>query len=89
MHDFDRLAHDTSEPTTDPAPAWSRGQLRDLGVTTDLMTAARLLGIGRTKAYQLARDGTFPVPVVRIGRTYHLAVAPLIELLGLDKEPRG
>ena len=89
MHDLDRPSLDTPDSTTtELAPAWSREQLRELGVTTDLMTAARILGVGRTKAYQLARNGTFPVPVVRIGRTYHLAVAPLMELLGLDKEPR-
>ena len=30
-------------------------------------TAARALGIGRTKAHQLARAGQFPVPVLRLG----------------------
>ncbi len=52
------------------------------------MTAARMLGIGRTTAYKLARAGNFPVPAVRVGRGYRIAVAPLVELVGLDKEPR-
>jgi excisionase family DNA binding protein len=53
------------------------------------MTAARMLGIGRTTAYKLARTGTFPVPAVRVGRSYRIPVARVIELLGLDKEPCG
>ena len=41
--------------------------LQDLPPTVDLMTAACALGIGRSKAYQLARDGEFPVRIIRIG----------------------
>ena len=35
--------------------------------TVDLMTAARALGLGRTKAYELARRDEFPCRVIRIG----------------------
>ncbi|MCR6488322.1 helix-turn-helix domain-containing protein [Amycolatopsis sp. OK19-0408] len=52
------------------------------------MTAADLLGIKRTKAYTLARNGAFPVPTVRIGRSYRVAVASIVELFGLGREPR-
>ncbi|GAB3000657.1 helix-turn-helix domain-containing protein [Amycolatopsis acidiphila] len=91
MHDLDRLRPATPDSTTTAAssPAWSRERLGDLGVTTDLMTAARMLGIGRTTAYKLARAGTFPVPAVRVGRSYRIPVARVIELLGLDKEPHA
>ncbi|WP_259402031.1 hypothetical protein [Microbispora sp. H10670] len=34
--------------------------LQDLPPTLDLMTAARILGIGRTKAYELAKKDSFP-----------------------------
>jgi hypothetical protein len=47
-----------------------------------LLTAASVLRIGRTKAYQLARTSTFPVPVIRAGRRYLVAVTPLLRLLG-------
>ena len=47
----------------------------------DLMTAAGLLGIGRTTAYHLARTGRFPVPVLRIGASYKVPTAPLRALL--------
>lgn len=89
MHDCDRLRAATPDSTTTAvsSPAWSRERLGELGVTTDLTTAARILGLGRTTAYKLARTGTFPVPAVRIGHSYRIPVALLVELLGLDKEP--
>ncbi|WP_253858887.1 helix-turn-helix transcriptional regulator [Prauserella alba] len=48
-----------------------------------------MLGIGRTTAYRLARNGEFPSPIVRVGRTYRVAVAPLLTLLGISEEPHG
>lgn len=71
----------------DSPPPWSRERVCALGVTTDLLTAAAILRVKRTKAYRLAKTGTFPVPVVRIGRTYVVAVAHLVDLLGLDTRP--
>lgn len=64
--------------------AWSLGEIRALGATTDLLTAASVLRIGRTKAYHLARLGEFPVPVIRTGRRYLVAVAHLLRVLGMD-----
>lgn len=64
--------------------AWSLGEIRALGATTDLLTAASVLRIGRTKAYQLARTNTFPVPVIRTGRRYLVAVTHLLRVLGMD-----
>ncbi len=42
-------------------------QLRDGPPSVDLLTAAAALGIGRTRAYELARAGAFPVTLIRIG----------------------
>jgi hypothetical protein len=73
------------EPTrASPIPVWSVEDIRALGATTDLLTAASVLRIGRTKAYQLARTKTFPVPVIRTGRRYLVGVTPLLCLLGQD-----
>ncbi|OLZ60421.1 hypothetical protein BS330_03635 [Amycolatopsis keratiniphila subsp. nogabecina] len=80
---------ETSAAVDECRPGWSRERLRSLGVTTNLMTAARMLGIGRTTAYRLARRGDFPVPAIRAGRNYRVPVARLVELLGLDEEPRS
>jgi hypothetical protein len=64
--------------------------LRKLPPTIDLMTAARALGIGRTKAYQLARRGEFPCRIIRIGDLYRVATADLIRLLGsADNDHEG
>jgi hypothetical protein len=78
-----RMPHDEPELTrASRTPAWSLDDIRGLGATTDLLTAASVLRIGRTKAYQLARTSTFPVPVIRAGRRYLVAVTPLLRLLG-------
>jgi len=57
--------------------------LHNLPVTIDLMTAARALGIGRTKAYELARTGEFPCRIIRVGDLYRVVTADLIRLLGV------
>jgi hypothetical protein len=54
--------------------------------TVDLMTAAGALGLGRTKAYELARRDAFPCQVIRIGDTYRIPTPGLLELLGLAAE---
>jgi hypothetical protein len=59
------------------------GELDGLPAVTDLVTAGRALGLGRTKAYELARAGQFPCPVVRAGRTWLVPTAGLLALLGL------
>lgn len=61
----------------------SRTELLALPVTVDLVTAARALGLGRTKAYELARAGAFPCRVLRVGRTYSVPAADLLGLLGV------
>lgn len=47
----------------------------------DLLEAARMLGIGRTLAYRLVREGRWPTPVIRVGRLIKIPVAPLNEYL--------
>jgi hypothetical protein len=78
----------TPEPPEEPMPV-TIAQLR-ASATVDLMTAARALGLGRTKAYELARRDQFPCRVIRIGDTYRIPTAGLLELLGVTaEEPRG
>ncbi|WP_241831078.1 helix-turn-helix transcriptional regulator [Parafrankia soli] len=47
------------------------------------MTASEILGFSRSKAYQLARAGEFPVPVIRTGGQYTVPTAPLRAALGI------
>ena len=57
--------------------------------TVDLMTAAAALGLGRTKAYELAKRDEFPCRVIRIGDVYRIPTAGLLELLGVSAEQRA
>ncbi len=58
--------------------------LTKLPPTVDIVTAARILGVGRTVAYELARDGTWPTPVIHVGRKIRVPTAPLLALLGVS-----
>jgi hypothetical protein len=58
-------------------------EIAGLPAVTDLVTAGRALGLGRTKAYELARAGQFPCPVIRAGKSWVVPTAGLLALLGL------
>jgi hypothetical protein len=62
-------------------------EVRALPAVVDVVTAAEVLGIGRTVAYELVRTDRFPTPVLRVGRQIKIPTAYLIELLGLSTEP--
>ncbi|MFC0862165.1 hypothetical protein ACFHYQ_07635 [Sphaerimonospora cavernae] len=48
-----------------------------------------LVTAGRSKAYQLARDGEFPVRIIRIGDLYRVCTADLMKVLGVDTGGRA
>ena len=52
--------------------------------TISVERAGQMLGIGRSKAYELAQTNKFPVDVLKIGKTYHVLTASLLKALGLD-----
>jgi hypothetical protein len=58
-------------------------EIAALPAVTDLVTAGRALGLGRTKTYELARAGQFPCPVIRAGKTWLVPTAGLLALLGV------
>ncbi len=62
-------------------------ELHVLPTVVDLMTAARALGIGRTKAYQLAHTDQFPCRIIRVGTNYHIPTADLLKVLGITSIP--
>ncbi|MER6754983.1 DNA-binding protein [Micromonospora echinofusca] len=63
---------------------WTIEAVRELGVTTDVETAGAILGIGRTKAYELARTNEFPVRLLRVGRRYLVPVPAILKLLAIE-----
>jgi len=58
--------------------------LRQLPVVVDLLTAATVLGIGRTTAYEMVRSDRWPTPVLRLGNRIRVPTAALRELLRLS-----
>lgn len=84
----------TSRHAADPAAgatrrrrAWTPDQIRQLGMTTDLATAADIIGISRTLAYELARSGQFPVRRLRLGRRVVIPTADLLTYLTREGPP--
>ncbi len=60
----------------------SLDEVRALPAAVDLVTAGRAFGLGRTKAHEMTRAGTFPTRVMRLGNTYRVAKADLLRALG-------
>lgn len=68
------------------ATNWDLARVKALGLHTDVATAAEVLGVGRSTAYDLIQRGEFPVPTVRLGRRLLVPVAPLLRLLGCSED---
>ncbi len=71
-------------PTGGLTRQWAADEVAALPVVVDLVTAGSVLGMGRTSAYEAARRGEFPVPVLRVGHRYRVVTAHLRQLLGLS-----
>jgi hypothetical protein len=61
---------------------WTVEAVRALDTVTDVPTARQILGMGRTKAYQLVRSQSFPVPILKTGRRYVVPVQGLPQAIG-------
>lgn len=62
----------------------THGELLGLPVAFPLDVANRALGMGRTTGYALAKRGTYPVRVLRLGRQYRVTRYDLLRYLGVD-----
>lgn len=58
--------------------------------TMSVPEAGAELGLGRNNSYELARQGEFPVRVLKIGSRYRVSRADLDRYLGIreDSDPR-
>ncbi|NMO53449.1 helix-turn-helix domain-containing protein [Actinoplanes sp. TBRC 11911] len=72
-----------------PKRVWTIDEVRRLGLATDVETAASVLRIGRTRAYGMVKKGTFPVNVLRIGKSYVVPVEGLLTLLDVAVSEAG
>ncbi|WP_253917176.1 DNA-binding protein [Streptomyces sp. MNP-20] len=59
-------------------------ELLALPPTVNVVTAARALGIGTHKAYDLIKEGSFPVQPLVLGRTVKIPTAALWKVLGVS-----
>jgi hypothetical protein len=78
MDTYERSSVASGHRGRDP---WTLDAIHALGATTDVQTAGAILGIGRSKAYELVRAGEFPVQVLRIGRRIFVPTAAIVSLL--------
>ena len=63
----------------------TEAELLALPAAVDLATAGRAFGIGRTKAFELARAGQFPVKVLQVAQKYRVPRTAI--LAALDIKP--
>lgn len=69
---------------------WTAARVQALGVRTDLATACEIvLGVRKSRAFELHKAGQLPFPTLRCGRRIVVPVAPLLELLGIKPETNG
>jgi predicted DNA-binding transcriptional regulator AlpA len=61
-----------------------RPDLDQLPALIDVPTAAEVLGIGRSLAYDLVRTDRWPTPVLRVGKLIRIPTAALRRLLDPD-----
>jgi len=59
----------------------NRIDLEQLPPLVDVPTAARVLGIGRTLAYELIKADRWPTTVLRVGKLIRIPTAALLRLV--------
>lgn len=52
-------------------------------------TAGQALGMSRTTAFKLAKEGEFPVRLLRLGSAIRVPTADLLKLLGIERPSSG
>ncbi|MGX7681350.1 helix-turn-helix domain-containing protein [Jatrophihabitans sp. DSM 45814] len=62
----------------------TRDELLQLPTVVSVPVAADAFGMGVNKAYELIRDGTFPVAPLRVGRLIKIPTESLREALGIS-----
>jgi hypothetical protein len=66
----------------------TREELYQLPAVVKLDLSSRALGMGRTKGQQMAREGRYPVRVLRHGDRYMVSTADLLAYLGIATRVR-
>lgn len=61
-------------------------EVRSLPAAVNVVTAARALGIGADKAYELIKLDAFPAQTIPLGQTQKVSTASLWKVLGITSE---
>ena len=72
-----------SQATPDGTPEWTLADLRRLPPVIRAQEADAILGMSTSLGKRLRAEGTYPVPVLSLGRHHRVPTAPLLALLGL------
>ncbi|SHM56958.1 hypothetical protein SAMN05216268_11212 [Streptomyces yunnanensis] len=64
----------------------THAELMALPVSFSLDVANRALDLGRTTGFALAKQGAYPVRVLRLGRQYRVTRYDLLRYLGLEAD---
>lgn len=71
-------------PSTAPAVrGMSEAEVLALPVSVPLELSNRALGIGRTRGYQWAKEGSYPIEVLRHGQAYRVRRSDILAYLGV------
>lgn len=79
----------TSSRSADPPATFRRRtapalhEARDLPATLSLVETGRWLGISRNTAYQMAREGRFPIRTLQLGGQRRVATCDLLDYLNI------
>ncbi|MFJ2964258.1 hypothetical protein ACIPIC_18405 [Streptomyces collinus] len=63
----------------------SEAEVLALPASVPLEQANRAIGIGRTRGYQRAKNGTYPIEVLRHGVAYRCRRRDILEYLGITE----
>jgi hypothetical protein len=55
-----------------------------LPAAVDIPKAGECFGLGRSKAYELARKGDFPCPVLPLGKQFRVSRSAILAALGIE-----
>ena len=62
----------------------TREEILALDAAVDIPTAGKCFGLGKSTAYELARAGDFPVPVLPLGKSFRVTRASILAALGIE-----
>jgi predicted DNA-binding transcriptional regulator AlpA len=69
----------------DAGRSMSVDRAREVPPVIDVATAAAMLGIGKSAAYELIRTGEWPTPVLHLGKSIRIPSRPVLELIHVQR----